>query len=75
MISSEKSFGKALLFALVFGGLGAHRIYLKESIMPVFYYWFLIAITLTGIYWYDLFTLKSKVIQANLMHKAVFKNE
>lgn len=74
MISSEKSYGKALLFALVFAVFGGHRVYLKESIAPAFYYWFLIVITFTGIYWYDLWTLKDKVIQANLMHNAVFKN-
>lgn len=75
MISSEKSYGKALLFAILLGGFGAHRIYLKESIFPMFYYWILVSITLTGIYWYDLFTMKNKVIEANLMHKAVFKGE
>lgn len=75
MISSEKSYGKAMLF-LVFGSLvGAHKIYLKESIAPLFYYWFLLCITCSGIFWWDLFTMKSKVLEANLMYRAVFKND
>lgn len=73
MITKEKSFLIALLLLVFTTLLGGHRVYLKESIFPLFWYGIAAILTCGILVLYDLFTLKSKVIEANLMHKAVFK--
>lgn len=64
-MAKQKDFGIALLVWFFFGGIGGHRVYLKDSITPLFYYWALVCVTLGIILLVDLFRLKSMVELTN----------
>jgi TM2 domain-containing membrane protein YozV len=61
MVTEKKSYGTALLIWLFFGGLGAHRVYIKESAVVVLWYWLAAICTLSIIVWVDLFRLKGMI--------------
>jgi TM2 domain-containing membrane protein YozV len=57
-MTEQKSFGTALLLWLLFGSLGAHRVYCKEKVSVLLWYWLAFTCTLSIIFWIDLFLLK-----------------
>ena len=64
-MTERKSFGVALALWFFFGGFGAHRVYAKESVVTLLWYWLAVICTLTIIVWVDLFLLKGMVKDAN----------
>lgn len=61
----KKNFGVALLLWFFLGLFGIHRVYIKENVVTLLWYWF-IAITTCGILpIVDLFLLKKWIIEAN----------
>ncbi len=68
-ISERKSFGFALLIWLFSGGIRGHRIYIKERVTIILWYW-LACMATFGIIWIiDLFLIKSWVDKANYQYK------
>lgn len=61
MVTEKKSFGIALVLWLFFGGIGAHRIYIKESASVILWYWLVAICTLSIYVWIDLFRLKGMI--------------
>lgn len=57
----KKSFGVAFVLWLFLGGLGAHRIYIKESAVTFLWYWLATICTLGIIVIVDLFLLKGMI--------------
>lgn len=64
-VTEKKSFGIALLLWFVLGGFGAHRVYVKENVVTLIYYWFLTLITFGILPIVDLFLIKGMVMEAN----------
>jgi TM2 domain-containing membrane protein YozV len=76
-MTEKKSYGIALIIWLLFGGIGAHRIYIQERASVLLWYWLAVIFTLTIIVWYDLFKMKSLIQEAYINEKArdmVLKN-
>ena len=63
MQAQRKSFGIALILWLFFGGLGAHKMYIREKVHYIFWYWLAVICTLSIILWVDLFRLKTMIDQ------------
>jgi TM2 domain-containing membrane protein YozV len=61
MSTPRKSFGIAFVMWLLFGGFGAHRIYIQEKVSVILWYWLAVIGTLTIIVWIDVFRLKSMI--------------
>lgn len=59
----KKSFGVALLLWFFTGGVGGHRIYIREKISILFYYWLLAVATIGILPLIDLFRLKRMIEQ------------
>jgi hypothetical protein len=57
----RKSFGIALLLWFFLGSIGAHRMYIREKVHYLFWYWLAIACTFSIILWVDLFRLKGMI--------------
>jgi hypothetical protein len=57
----RKSFGVALLLWLFFGSIGAHKMYVKERVHYIFWYWLASICTLSIILWIDLFRMKGMI--------------
>lgn len=64
-MTEKKSFGLALLAWVFFGGIGGHRIYVKEKMHYIAWYWILTVCTLGIIPIVDLFLIKGIVQEAN----------
>lgn len=64
-ITSDKSFGTALLLWFLAGAVGAHRIYMQEKISIIFWYWLLSAITFGLAPLIDVFLIKGKIHEIN----------
>lgn len=73
MVTEKKSFGVALLIWFFFGGLGGHRIYIKEQASVIFWYWLVAVCTLSIFVWIDLFRLKGMI--ENQYEKEYFKKK
>jgi TM2 domain-containing membrane protein YozV len=69
-MANRKSFGVALLIWFFLGGIGGHRIYIKEKVSVILWYWLLVIITLSIILWIDLFKLKSMIDDTHALEKA-----
>ncbi|MCP8968516.1 NINE protein [Ectobacillus ponti] len=67
-VSERKSFGLALLIWFFLGGIGGHRIYVKEKISIILWYWLVCLITFGIIWLIDLFLLKGWIDKANRAH-------
>lgn len=65
MKTENKSFGLALLIWFFLGGIGAHRIYIKEKMSIILWYWFFTVITFGIIVLVDLFLIKGMIVKAN----------
>ncbi|MBO9128453.1 TM2 domain-containing protein [Bacillus sp. 165] len=68
-ISERKSFGLALLIWFFLGGIGGHRIYVKERISVILWYWLIFMITFGLIWIIDVFLIKTWVDEANHKYK------
>ena len=64
-VTEKKSFGIALLLWFVLGGFGTHRVYVKENVVTLLYYWLLTIVTLGILPIVDLFLIKGMVMEAN----------
>ena len=65
VLTEKKSFGLALIIWFFLGGIGGHRIYIKEKISIVLYYWFFAIITLGILPIVDLFLIKGMIEESN----------
>ena len=65
MNTEKKSFGTALLIWFFLGGLGGHRVYIKESMVTLLWYWLANACTLGILAIVDAFLLKSMIAEVN----------
>lgn len=63
--TEKKSFGIALILWFVLGVFGAHRVYVKENVVTLLYYWLLTIFTFGILPIVDLFLIKSMVMEAN----------
>jgi len=63
--TENKSFGIALLIWFFLGGLGGHRVYIKESVTTILWYWFCTLITFGILPLVDLFLIKGMIQKAN----------
>jgi len=63
--TENKSFGIALLIWFFLGAIGGHRIYIKEKVSVVLYYWLLATITFGILPIVDLFLIKGMIKEAN----------
>ena len=70
MQAQRKSFGIALILWLFFGGLGAHKMYIREKVHYIFWYWLAVICTLSIILWVDLFRLKTMIDRQYFEDKA-----
>lgn len=69
-VSEHKSFGLAIVIWFFLGGIGGHRIYVKEKVSVILWYWLACMVTL-GILWLvDVFLIKRWIDEANRMHRA-----
>lgn len=57
----RKSFGIALLLWLFFGVIGGHRMYIREKVHYIFWYWLAVICTFYMILFIDLFRLKGMI--------------
>ncbi|PJZ19745.1 hypothetical protein CEW46_21435 [Bacillus cereus] len=64
-MQSQKSFGMALVIWLFFGGLGAHRMYIKESVHYILWYWLATICTIGILPIVDLFLMSGMIKEAN----------
>lgn len=67
MNTENKSFGIALALWVVFGGLGVHRIYIKETPITFLWYWLAAICTIGILPLVDLFLLKAMCLEKNQM--------
>ena len=61
-MAKKKDFTVAVLLFLFVGFFGAHRVYVKETVAPIFWYPFAVFFTIGIIYIFDIINLK-KMIQ------------
>ena len=64
-MTEKKSFGVALLVWFFLGGLGGHRIYIREKVHFLFWYWLVVACTFGIVLLIDLFLIKGMVAEEN----------
>ena len=65
-MTEKKSFGVALLVWFFLGGLGGHRIYIKEKVSVLLWYW-LVTVCSLGIFpIVDLFLIKGMIEEQKL---------
>lgn len=64
-VTEKKSFGIALLLWFFLWFVGGHRVYIKEKVSIIFYYWALIMVTFGIILIVDLFKMKRMIEEAN----------
>ena len=64
-MTEKKSFGVAILIWLFLAGLGGHRIYIKERMSILFYYWLITCITFGIAPLVDLFLIKGMIKKVN----------
>lgn len=57
----KKDFAKAFLFWLFFGGIGAHRFYIRESAVVFLWYWLAALCTFGILPLVDIFLLKGMI--------------
>lgn len=69
VMMEKKSFGVALVLWLFLGGVGAHRIYIKESPITFLWYWLATICTLGIIVFVDLFLLKGMIEKKHMDDK------
>lgn len=65
MATEKKSFGLALLIWFFLGGIGGHRIYVKEKVSVILWYWLAAICTLGILPLVDVFLLKGWIQEAN----------
>ena len=65
----KKSFGIALLLWFVGGAFGAHRVYIKESVFTLLWYWLAAIFTLGLLPLIDLFLIKGMIERQYLDEK------
>ena len=66
----KKNFGVALVLWFFLGGLGAHRIYIKESAITFLWYWLAVICSFGIIVFVDLFLLKGMIEKKHMDDKA-----
>jgi TM2 domain-containing membrane protein YozV len=69
-VSERKSFGLAIILWFFLGGIGVHRIYVKEKVSVILWYWLACMVTIGLLWLVDVFLIKKWIDEANRRYKA-----